>query len=303
MNLLTTIAESGKNVFAATYATPSYTATKDSFVRLRFVLTGWFAGASANFITVRITIGGTEYTSESRAANALSTLFFNTSTANTILGSHPFALRSGESIRFGLRSTNAADTSVAYSVEIWDDDTATVSGGYTTARAAKLDNLDAAISTRATPADVSVTASVAVSATTAATVSTGNLALSTSYTLRQSVTSTVTDNLSTATKLWLSIKASASDTDAQSLVFVEKTAGLTVVNGASYATTGNGSLTVSGSSGAWSVAIHVDEAATALLVGRNGRYIAAVKALVGTDTVSVWEGGCVIADGIVRAYA
>lgn len=149
MNLVNTIAETGKNVYATTYTTPSYTATRDMNIRLRIVLTGWTSGVSGNFITVRVTIGGTEYTSDSRGFNGLTTLLFNTLTGNTILGSHMFPIKNGESIRFGVRSVNAADVSVNYSIEIWEDDAVTVANGWTNARAALLD----LISSRAVPGD------------------------------------------------------------------------------------------------------------------------------------------------------
>jgi hypothetical protein len=140
--------------------------------------------------------------------------------------------------------------------------------------------------------------SVAVSATVAASVSSGSLAIETANTFRQSITSTLAADLSAATKLWLAIKSSEIVGDAASTIFVEKTGGLTVVNGAPYATIANGSLTVSGLSGAWSVAIYLSEVVTALLSA--GKYIAELKAKIGTDEVSVWAGDCVITTGVVQ---
>ena len=142
---------------------------------------------------------------------------------------------------------------------------------------------------------------VAVSATTAAAVSTGSMAIQTYYTFEQAVTSTTTSNLSTATKLWLAIKDRAGDTDADSLIFVEETAGLTVVNKATYATIANGTLVVTGSSGAWTITAHIEEAVTSALP--VGRYQAELKALCSGDTVAVWSGTCAISAGVVQAYS
>jgi hypothetical protein len=143
-----------------------------------------------------------------------------------------------------------------------------------------------------------ISSSVAVSATVAASVSSGFLAIETACTFRQSITSTLASDLSAATKLWLAIKSSEIVTDAASTIFVEKTGGLTVVNGAPYATIANGSLTISGSSGAWSVAVYLSEVVTALLSA--GKYVAELKAKIGTDEVSVWAGECVISTGVVQ---
>lgn len=46
-------------------------------------------------------------------------------------------------------------------------------------------------------------------------------------------------------KLWFTVKADKAHTDAQAVLFVEKAAGLTVVNGEAHTTTTNGSITVS----------------------------------------------------------
>jgi hypothetical protein len=51
-------------------------------------------------------------------------------------------------------------------------------------------------------------------------------------------------NISTRTKLWLTIKSSLDHTDAQSILFLEETAGLTVVNGAAYAVITDASIVV-----------------------------------------------------------
>lgn len=140
---------------------------------------------------------------------------------------------------------------------------------------------------------------VAISATTAAAVASGSLAIRTYHTFSQSITSTVTDALNTATKVWLAIKTRVKDADTAAQVFVEAAGGLTVLAGAAYATTAHGTLVVTGSSGAWVVTLGIDEVATGLLTA--GSYVAEVKALVAGDTVAVWEGDAVVSAGIVRS--
>ena len=144
---------------------------------------------------------------------------------------------------------------------------------------------------------------VAVSSTVAQAVSTGSLGLQTSYTLSQLISSNMTADLATATKLWLVIKFSISDPDTRALIVLEKTAGLIRVNRNSWASPLDGSLTVNGSSGNWNVAIHIDEAATANLAGMPGTYPAEVKALIGGDTYSVWGGNCIISEGVAQIYS
>jgi hypothetical protein len=107
-----------------------------------------------------------------------------------------------------------------------------------------------------------------------------------------------------ATKLWLAVKADAADADAASILFIEKTAGLTVLAGAAYTTTAHGGLTLGGTAGAWSLTVALDEAATALLSAYvGGSWPVEVKALIGADTYSYWEGRCDISAGIVHVYA
>jgi hypothetical protein len=149
-------------------------------------------------------------------------------------------------------------------------------------------------------APVDVVTSIAVSESDAEAVSSGALAISTAYTLQQTVSSTTTSDLSAATKLWLAVKKNKSDADTDALLFVEKTAGLTRVDGTAYTTTTDGTLTVTGSSADWDIAIYIDEAATALL-DANSNCVAAVKALVAGNTVDVWSGTCVISWGTVEA--
>lgn len=151
---------------------------------------------------------------------------------------------------------------------------------------------------------VVVNATVAVSETTALAVASGTLAVQTHYTLAQTVTSTMTQDLSAATKLWLAVKSKASDDDDEAVIFIEKTDGLTVLDGAAYTTTTDGSLSVSGSSGDWDVTIGMEEDATALLDDFSGQSLyAELKALIGGDALSVWSGRCVFNAGIVQAVS
>ena len=144
---------------------------------------------------------------------------------------------------------------------------------------------------------------VAISATEALSVATGVMEVSIYYTLNQTVTSTYAGDLSSATKVWFAIK-DIGDTDANSIVFMEKTAGLTVVNKTTYATTSSGGLVISGTAGDWDIAVTVDEAATALLSSyANDYHEASLKALIGGDAVHIWDGECRITDGVIRTIA
>ena len=146
-----------------------------------------------------------------------------------------------------------------------------------------------------------LTPAVAISATTAASVATGALAVRTHHSLSQAISSTYAGNLNAATKLWLAVKAEKDDTDAQAVVFIEKTGGLTVLAGAAYTTVAHGSLTVGGIAGAWTVTVALDEVATGLLTAyADGMLWAECKALVAGSTVAVWDGVCDVARGIVQ---
>jgi len=145
---------------------------------------------------------------------------------------------------------------------------------------------------------------VAVAETDAVAVSSGSMSFTSYVTFTQSVTSTITDDLSAATKLWLSVKDNANDPDSKSLVFIEETAGLTYCAKSAYGTASDGSLVVSGSTGAWSVAVTLKAAASGLLHNYNGKGKAAqVKALIGGAVVEVWSGSAIISRGVVQAVA
>lgn len=148
-----------------------------------------------------------------------------------------------------------------------------------------------------------VTATVAISATQAASVAAGNLAITAYATWSQAITSTSTLALP-GTKLWLAVKNSTADADNASIIFIERTAGLTVLNGAAYTGSAtDGTITVSGSSGAWVITGGLQEAATALLTGLDNSFVYELKTLVSGDTYILSTGYCDISTGVVRAIA
>lgn len=167
-----------------------------------------------------------------------------------------------------------------------------------------VDYLDAKVSSRATPSDVTV--SLAVSATEAAAVASGTAAIKPYHDWSQAFLSTVTADLASATKIWTVGKADRdNNTDAEALFFIEEAEGLTVLAQAACASTGLGALAISGSSGDWEITVTLSAAATGALAPwrhKKGMYLA-VKALVGGATVDVWEGTLEITSAAARAYS
>jgi hypothetical protein len=159
----------------------------------------------------------------------------------------------------------------------------------------------------ATPADVgggvTVNCVLAVSAAEAAAVSSGKIAITLWHTFEQVIESDTTADLNAATKVWLGIKRDRRDIDDKALVLIELLAGLTVLAQEPY--TGyaaDGSLVLSGSSGAWEIRARLEESVTGDLVPwGNQEMWAEVKAMVGGDTVIVWTGRCAIGYETVRA--
>jgi len=166
-----------------------------------------------------------------------------------------------------------------------------------------VDDIEAYLSTNLDMQISDIVTTVAVSSTEAASVATGVMDMTVFYTLEQTVNSTSDRDLSSATKLWFAVK-DIGDTDANSLVFLEKTGGLTVVNKTTYATTSHGSLILTGSAGDWDITVMVGEQATALLTSFDNRYFeASLKALVDGDAIPVWDGECRITNGVIRTLA
>lgn len=79
-------------------------------------------------------------------------------------------------------------------------------------------------------------------------------------------------NISAHSKLWVAVKADPdNDADTAAILLIEKTAGLTVVNGAPHATITNGSIVVTNET-TGAITITVEPAVTALLAGGAYRY-------------------------------
>lgn len=253
--------------------------------------------------------------------------WLGTGTASTILGKTTFTAASGETvIEFQTMMATvfatdvisvfidglAGDTAVNGNIQIVQDNyslfDSTVDAiiNTTLTRLATMLQLDGAVyqyTANALELGPSATATVAISATQAASVASGNLAITAYATFSQAITSTSTLSLP-GTKLWLAIKSSLSDTDAQSIVFIERTAGLQYLNGAAYTGSAtDGAIAVTGSSGAYTITATLQEVATALLTGLDNRYLYELKALVSGDTYILSSGYCDITTGIVRAIA
>lgn len=96
-------------------------------------------------------------------------------------------------------------------------------------------------------------------------------------------------SLTTNSKLWFTVKERLTDTDSAALIQVEKTNGLTRVNGAAYNTAADGSITINDAS-AGNITITVKPAATlALAIMDNLNYD--VKVLTNGGVVSLLADG------------
>ena len=194
----------------------------------------------------------------------------------------------------------AGDTDEAGSVRIFSENYAVAGDEMDLVDAPNATSVTAIQDGLATPSDVTTT--LAVSATEAAALASNEFPFYQSYTFSQAVTSTLTDDLSAATKIWLAVKKSISDEDSESLIYIEETLGLTYLNQAAYTTAAHGSLTVTGSSGAWVITIKVEENATDLFEF-FGTYPIEIKAIVDSDTVYVSGGAAPISRRVVQAIA
>ncbi len=152
-----------------------------------------------------------------------------------------------------------------------------------------------------------VTASVAVRATNAATLAAGNVAFLSYAHSSQVITSTSTEDLASATKVWFALKDSYLETDAQSLIFIEKTAGLTHVGKSAIVSpivVTDGSLTVSGSSGAWTFTVVLKSEAAALLADYAGSgKLGEIKATIGGLDKVIGTVTGAINSGVIRTNA
>jgi hypothetical protein len=158
----------------------------------------------------------------------------------------------------------------------------------------------------AVPASASdVVSYVAVTAADAAVLAAGNVAFTSYAHTSQVITSTSTEDLSSATKVWFALKDLYSETDAQSLIFIEKTAGLTHVGKSAIVSpivSTDGSLTVGGSSGAWTFTVVLKSEAAALLAEYAGsRKLGEIKATIGGLDKVIGTVTGAINSGVIRA--
>jgi hypothetical protein len=148
---------------------------------------------------------------------------------------------------------------------------------------------------------------VAVTAANAATLAAGNVAFLSYAHTSQVITSTSTEDLSSATKVWFALKDSYQETDAQSLIFIEKTAGLTHVGKSAIVSpivTTDGSLTVGGSSGAWTFTVVLKSEAAAYLADYAGSgKLGEVKATIGGLDIVIGTVTGAINSGVIRTNA
>ena len=102
--------------------------------------------------------------------------------------------------------------------------------------------------------------------------------------------------------LYFCVKNAKADADADSIVLIEETAGLMVLNATdATARAANGSITVTDED-AGDLTIVLDEAETDDLTPNNGLYWA-LKMITATDATTIAEGQCKVVRGTVRAIA
>jgi len=151
---------------------------------------------------------------------------------------------------------------------------------------------------------------VAVSSVVARSVSTGSLSIETHHTFREAITSNTSLDLTSATKLWFAVKRELSFEDENSVIFIEKTEGLIIVDKEEYPNeeegreAEDGSIIISGSSGDWLISLFLDEKVTALLMDYDPYTIclAEVKAIIDGEAYNIWSGSCDINKGLIKSY-
>lgn len=152
-------------------------------------------------------------------------------------------------------------------------------------------------------ASLSGTPSIVLPVSVAQRAATGKVEFKPYLTYRFSFASTYAGDLSAATKLWYAVKERDVE-DANGLILVEKTAGLSIVNRTAYGTSANGSISVTGSAGDWTISIFVDEAATAELGEYDGlACMSSVKALIAGEVVELRDDDCVIRLATIRTIS
>jgi|GEM_PF-2237531 len=194
--------------------------------------------------------------------------------------------------------------------DIWTSATRTLSSfGFTVAtnsdvnitaiKAAIDSNLDMAIS----DIPLNVHSSVALPVSVAQRAAVGKVEINPYLTYRFSFLSTYVGDLSAATKVWYAVKEKDVE-DANGLIFLEESAGLTIVNRAAYGVPADGSITITGSAGDWEISIYLDQDAVSLLGEHDGwSGYSSTKALVGGDVVELRDDECVIRVATVRAIS
>ena len=117
-----------------------------------------------------------------------------------------------------------------------------------------------------------------------------------------SLSASITDlgNITTRTKLWFTVKDNLADTDAQSIIQIEETAGLVYLNAAA-GTAGLGDITVDDAT-AGDITITLDETATDDLSIASGLYYD-VQWYDGTSIATLTEGPCNVTGDVTRAVA
>lgn len=116
-----------------------------------------------------------------------------------------------------------------------------------------------------------------------------------------SISLTGLGDITARSKLWFTVKENKAHTDAQAVLLLEKTAGLTVVNGATYATATDGSITISDEA-TGDITITIKPAVTDDLPVMTGYYD--IQMLTSGGVVSTLTSGTftVVAD-VTRAVA
>jgi len=253
-------------------------------VNLRVFLYDLAAVSSAKSVTCQITRSGSGVLSR-----LILTPSITTASTSVVLSTDLFTLGTGDAMTiivtggatdtangdivaelWGIPDLSAQISTFPTVATIWDRLVTAITTAGSIGKLIK-DNLDAAISTRATPADV--VSSVAVTAANAATLAAGNVAFTSYAHNSQNITSTSTEDLASATVVSFAMKDSYQETDAQSLMFINNTVGLTHVGKSAIVApivTTDGSLTVSGSSGAWVFTVVLKSEAAALLAEYAG---------------------------------
>jgi hypothetical protein len=139
-------------------------------------------------------------------------------------------------------------------------------------------------------------ASVALSDAALNELQSGNLALYTHYDWDFQIFSTSLEDLSTG-DLYVGVKHLDTDTDAEALVLIERTAGLLYINQAAATTAGNATLVVTGTAGAWLITGHLAAVETAKLTAWKRRQLAEVK----LSEKLIWTGHITISLGVVQS--